>query len=52
MMNEKFRKVVSTIDYKCKIQYEIMTEDKQEQGKHIKMEEYENNTSEMPIDDI
>jgi hypothetical protein len=52
MMNNKFRKVVSTIDYKCNIQYEIMTEDKQEQGKHIKMEEYENNTSEMPIDDI
>lgn len=37
MTIEKFRKVVSTIDYKCKIQYEIIAEDKQGQGKHIKM---------------
>ncbi len=37
MVNEKFRKVVSTVDYKCKIQYEVIAEDKQGHGKHIKM---------------
>jgi D-alanyl-D-alanine carboxypeptidase (penicillin-binding protein 5/6) len=37
MTNEKFRKVVSKIDYKCQIQYEIIAEDKQKHGKHVKM---------------